>query len=228
MTIQTIDKVEDGDMSEYSDVNDAGSNVTFQATSSSPIEGTYSATTSSADTGTQRAESSSGLNHYPSQGEVVWISYRHTQNAGNARPSVYFGFTDTDNTYEIKFDAVNGNLDLIKHDGGTSTTLAQDTSFTQSAGTNYDVRVNWGGNLTNTIDVDVTKRSDGTSVGSLSATDSTHTSGGIALEQDSDGGANTQPYFDDSYADTEPAIPDNLSITGDGIRSSTSTGTHPK
>lgn len=182
----TIDDFEDGDMSEYSIGDGFGSAASYPngATTTRPFEGSYSFEVNIDNTtGSVMAESLSGLDRYPESGDTFeWYWYIEPVSPSSDDPDgvndLTFGFgTDgfRNNEYRAIFDNSNGNIELAVFVGGSFTSLAS-TSVTVPVNEWVRCRVDWGadGNIVFTL-----YDSGGTQIGQVSATDTSHSSGGI-------------------------------------------------
>lgn len=179
-----IDDFEDTDFSEY-----GGTGSLTQNTTVTPINGSAVAEASANTTDYVSVGSTTGLPVYPSQGDTFRCYFRTTV----ASTSVRFGWatqseSEFSDGYEIRavendefrlFETTTGELDI-------------DTSMNFSVDTWYYVEVTWGtdGSITATLH----QASDDAQIGSLSATDSTFTSGGISLTANATGDGTTTFY----------------------------------
>lgn len=176
--ISVIDDFEDNNIDEY-----ANDTAEFSTSTSASQSGTYGLVGSpSTEDRPFHIVSTSGLNAYPSSGDTFqfYINLQQEDQQGIFAFGVQSEAEFT-GQYEVRLnngDPANGpgeGVYLIKRNGGT-TLLASD-SFSPSSSTWYRVEVDWG--TGGTIGVDV--YDGGTQEVSISGSDSSYTSGGIAF-----------------------------------------------
>lgn len=194
------DSFEDESLSEYAATSDmtvvdqgkvpVGSQHGFKLLQSTRTDGKIGAATTT-----------SGLPHYPSQGDTFkWrvkevsessIIIRHPFGLqSNVSPGVQNN-PDEENGYHVRLRFDNDSLELAKQDGSFSV-LASDSSMTYSLSTWYEPEVDWATDGTITVTLyDLS----GTQLGQVSATDTTYTSGGIGFSSD-DMGSGTETYWE--------------------------------
>jgi hypothetical protein len=135
----------------------------------------------------------SGLQNYPSQGDV--FAFWHNFPSG-ARPRFIYGFQDSSNYYYVELDDRNDTLKLVKVDGGSETTLdGASVAFDNNAW--VQTKVEW---RTNGRQLITHTDSGGSDVASLDATDDTRSGGGVGWGEWS-GGIQTIDNFEDNNLD---------------------------
>jgi len=168
-----IDDFEDGNLSEYSfDRGSSGASLV-----SSP---TYHGSTALeiSETNTELI-STSGLNTYPQAGDAFRYHVRATDGADDV--NLTYGVQDHTNRYLVRIDFADDNLQIWRHEGGTSYVLAeQNSGFALDEDTWYEVGVEWAEDGTHTVRLfDAQQR---VQLAQVTATDSTWTSGGIGYD----------------------------------------------
>ncbi|MFC4553475.1 hypothetical protein [Halorussus sp. GCM10023401] len=169
---EVIDSFEDSDLAEYSfDRGSSGASVV-----SNPTYGGSSVLEISNDN--TEMISTSGLDHYPSAGDVFSSWVRGTGGADDI--NFTYGVQDHTNRYFVRVDFANDNLKLYRYENASATLLEKQTSgFTLSEDTWYNVEVDWrktGAHTATLYDC------DGGQVAQITGTDSTWTSGGIGYD----------------------------------------------
>lgn len=182
---EVIDSFEDSDLAEYSfDRGSSGARVV-----SNPTYGGSSVLEISNDN--TEMISTSGLDHYPSAGDVFSSWVRSTGGADDI--NFTYGVQDHTNRYFVRVDFANDNLKLYRYENASSTLIEKQTSgFTLSEDTWYNVEVDWretGAQIVTLYDC------DGGQIAQITGIDSTWTSGGIGYDAylESSGGT---VYFD--------------------------------
>jgi len=131
--------------------------------------------------------STSGLDNYPQAGDTFsgWI--RAGPNVSGALVITY-GVQDFDNHYVARINYPYDNVIIRKTENGNHTTLAEtEMGFTADAW--YEVEIDWGLDGTHTVTM---YDSSGSQLGSVSATDSTFTTGGIGCHAHLQNGGTAQ------------------------------------
>jgi hypothetical protein len=175
-----LDSFEDGDISEYTgDTGDwsvAQDGDSYHDGHRLEMGGSF---------GDSIIISTSGLDYYPSQGDTfgTWCKTPYQ----NSRHHMFlFGVQDSSNYYEVRYNTVVGGTNEIlinKVEGGSSTTLASTTQVDPTFGKYENIEVAWG--TDGSIDVTIYNVGAGAADhATLSATDTTFTSGGIGFGAD--------------------------------------------
>ncbi|MFC4552409.1 hypothetical protein [Halorussus sp. GCM10023401] len=169
---EVIDSFEDSDLAEYSfDRGSSGASVV-----SNPTYGGSSVLEISNDN--TEMISTSGLDHYPSAGDVFSTWVRGTGGADDI--NFMYGVQDHTNRYFVRVDFANDNLKLYRYENASATLLEKQTSgFTLSEDTWYNVEVDWRKTGAHTVTL---YDCDGGQVAQITGTDSTWTSGGIGYD----------------------------------------------
>lgn len=199
----TIDSFEDQDLSEYS--GDTGS---FSIQSSDAIDGTYALEATAGSS--VEIISTSGLEHYPEAGDEFSFRVKHDR-ASDGATRFYFGVQDTNNYYRLGVEADN-QADLQVVSGGSATGLDSSSTGDLVADEWMRVVVDWqsDGSITVTF-----YDESGVELTTLSATDSTYSSGGIGFLQFN--GANSETArWDGVTFESAPAGGDTAEYVGDG------------
>ena len=180
-SIQLIDGFEDGDVDEYSTQIGLGDSADISITNSIAENGsnagnfTISSSTLYTDTWAV-STSQSGLNAYPSQGDVFegWI-YKAASSSGVEDGIVFGKQNGVISGYVVRIYQ-GSQFDIIRLDDGSRNWLSSDNSVSFNDDEWYRIEVEWSNNgdiLAKIYD------SSGTEISSLSATDNTYTSGGF-------------------------------------------------
>ena len=180
---QVIDDFENGSLNEYSfDRGSSGASVVGQPTWS----GSKALKISGTDT---EMISTSGLNYYPSAGDVFSCWVQGASGADDLNFS--YGVQNHSDRYFVRLDFLNNNLQLYRYENGSSTLLAKDISVTVAENQWYNIEIDWRKTGTQIIRLyDASK----TQVTQISASDATWSDGGIGYDAYlSDGGT---VYFD--------------------------------
>jgi len=169
-----IDSFEDSDLTEYTAVN--GSKTNWSFINSPTVHGNKAIET---DTGATRYDilSESGLDYYPSRGDIVRLDYAPI-NGGEYGLFFFFLTNNADDSYYLQMSPDSDSVELHVVDGGTDTQLGSaiiSWTFLEY----HAIYIDTSDTGTNSIDVEV--RKDGTTLGSITTTDSTHDSGGIQI-----------------------------------------------
>lgn len=178
-----IDDFEDSDLSEYG-TNEGGD---WQIVSDVTAEGSnYSLSregTSASQSGPEIA-SISGLNSYPSSGDVFEFNVYFHQS--DVQSGFYFAVQNSPDTgndswpgaYRIKFDLQNSSFqfNLVSSDGSYSLLKSSNHSF--NTGKWYKVRVDWSSDGSFVIEL---YDNSGGLINELTASDSTWSDGGIGM-----------------------------------------------
>ena len=169
---EVIDSFEDSDLAEYSfDRGSSGASVV-----SNPTYGGSSVLEISNDN--TEMISTSGLDHYPSAGDVFSTWVRGTGGADDI--NFTYGVQDHTNRYFVRVDFANDNLKLYRYENASATLLEKQTSgFSLSEDTWYNVEVDWRKTGVHTATL---YDCDGGQVAQITGTDSTWTSGGIGYD----------------------------------------------
>jgi hypothetical protein len=180
-TFAFFDGFEDQDIGEYS-----GDTSLFDVTTSFNWSGSYGLNAASGQEGQKTSTGIYRTGSLVTQGQTVRVQqYVDTSSSGNDdEPCVLFGVQGAGSNYGVCLDQypdLNGNkVALVKDvtaNDNSGTTLAT-TSATYETGW-YEVIIDWKSD--NTIDVTVYDESSNSVFATLSATDSTYTSGGVGF-----------------------------------------------
>jgi len=161
-------------------------------------DGTYAVKSDPSSDGVYRLTSVSGLNTYPSQGDS--FEY-YVYKSGFSGSQIHINFACQDSStyfkdgssYLISDEDNINSLSINRIDGGTVTSDLDSAGDTMPSGEWTRVEVDWQGDGTINIDF---YDSNNNNFASLSTTDTTYTSGGIAwVHRERDGGSTTA-YFD--------------------------------
>lgn len=186
-----IDSLEDGDISEYS----ATSSTAYNVVQSPTYDGSY------ALNGVENNElltSHSGLNTYPQAGDTVeWFVRGDNAYTGTA---FNLGIPDGASTpsgnggYQLRIANRDDRLQIGRwNSDGSFTILDTDTSVTIESGKWYKGRFQWG--TDGTLILELIDAGTGNVLNSVSATDSTYTSGGCGWGTSPSNGT-PDAYFD--------------------------------
>lgn len=180
-----VDDFEDTDFSAY-----GGTGSLSQNTSVTPVNGSGVAEATASGTDYVSLGSTTGLNAYPSQGDTFRCYFQTNELTTDLR----FGWgaqseTEFPDCYELRMVQ---NDEVTLWEASSNTTLDSDTSMTFSTGTWYYAEVTWG--TDDSMTVTIHQESDDTQIGTVSATDSTFTSGGISLTANATGNGTTTYY----------------------------------
>jgi hypothetical protein len=176
----TLSDIYNGDLSSFN-----------RSTTTPVFEGSYSL---KINANNRAIFSQSGLNAYPSQGDVY--SMRLQMGLGGHR--VYYGVQsvasqDFGDFYRILVRPGDDLFQLDLLDGGLKTGIGSGSSA--NIGTNewYELVINWQTDGTHTVTLN---NQNGTTNDSFSGSDSTYSSGGIGWGSTSSGGSYDQAYVD--------------------------------
>lgn len=198
--VQVLDSFEDGDISEYS-----GDTGEFSVVQSPVYDGSNALENTTSQSAITRTDTTIETGQTPSGAFVQSISGQFS----DSTPTVAFGVqssTGYDNIscYAIEYNNI-GELVISRYDSGSRSSLnssglsnALDGEWVEVILTEWDT----DGNIT----AEAKRVSDGTTLASVSVTDSTYTSGGIGfINTDADGA-----YFDYAYKPTAISPPQNV------------------
>lgn len=191
--VTIVDSFEDQDLTEYTGMEASDDGKSFVQ---SPVfDGTYALEITSFES---LAYSTSGLNAYPSKGQKFNFYIR--VDTSNGRPQQIFGLEDSSNYYLVDLDYPDGSFRLKKNDGGSLSTLTEDTNVSYTLGQWYKVHVEWDdgtlGGSDNDIRVDLVDTTGPSTDSSLSNNDSSHAnSDGVGLIA-KEHGTDCKQYFD--------------------------------
>lgn len=133
-----VDSFEDDNISEYN--GDTGSfTVVDESTKSfTAIDGTHIL---QAQSGGAEIYSTTGLDNYIPIGTEFHFYTRSA--SGAERVSLLYGYEDGSNNFRVRVDWNNGAFELLDENGGTFSTIIEDTNISPSTGTWYRVEVVW-------------------------------------------------------------------------------------
>lgn len=129
-----------------------------------------------------------GLNTYPSAGDTVGWLIRDVAGGGTNYPGVGWRWGGGDRGYECRIRADDNTIRLINRDpsfndlGAASATIDNGTWYWGE----YDVPDGSGDMEYRLYEVDTSNLSRGSLLGTVSATDTTHSSAGVALTKNGD------------------------------------------
>lgn len=170
-TTNVVDDFEDGDLAEYG--GDTG-NFTVQTATVSNGSNALEVTSESGNL-LQGISSTSGLDRYPAQGETFACDVYITSDTNNVR--IYWGTQSEIQDPDGYFVMLQGSQDNIELGVGGGSTL-DSVNATFPTGEWLTATITWG--TDGSMSVDVTDAS-GTTLASVSGTDTTYTSGGIGF-----------------------------------------------
>lgn len=172
LSYSTIDDFADGDISEYA--GDTGGFTLNNIGDDNALKGAYTLETMGAG---NTITSDSGLSNYPSAGDTFQYFSYFTGSSGTSQfVFAHNGNAGIDDDYLIAIDANSSALNLNRHDNGSLTTV-KSGSASVTTGKWLRTRVDWGASGSFTIRV----FQEVNEVGSITATDSTYSSGGIGF-----------------------------------------------
>jgi len=179
-----IDDFEDNDLSEY-----AGATGNYQTQSSEVFNGSYALEDTDASS-VSEIYSTSGLPRYPHAGDEFEFRVKVTDSGDFWYFN--FGWQDGDNNYDLRYEPDVPQIELYEVSGGNFTQLGT-SSVTQSTDVWYRVEIDWGegGTITCTL-----YDENDSEVAQISATNSTHTEGGIGFKGNNTNTSNTSIYYD--------------------------------
>lgn len=190
MGLMTIDDFEDSTLSEYR--YDTGS---FSIQDTVVKEGSKALRIDSGSNEHISSFPGDGLDYYPEAGDTFrfWVK----TSVGEYWILLYFGCVegsggvdDRPDGYAAFLNFKRSELRLRKRDNNTNNTLSA-TSYTFATDVWYEVEVQWGTNGTITVRL---FDEAGTELGSVSATDTTFTSGGITWQTEAQKGVKYMDY----------------------------------
>ena len=181
---EVIDSFEDSDFSEYDfDRGSSGANIvsdtTYAGSSVLEISGTNT-----------EMISTSGLDHYPSAGDVFSCWVRGT--GGPEDVHFTYGVQDHDSRYFARIDIANNDLFLFKYHNGDFDQLAEDAHVVLSEETWYNIEVDWRKTGTHIVTL---YDCNGKEVAQITGSDSTWTDGSIGYDAYLEASGGTV-YFD--------------------------------
>lgn len=175
--LREYDDFEDGEIAEYE--GDTGS---FNVQSTTVLEGSYSL----------EGAATSGIELHRTNVELnEGTDFRFlTQVGANAVSITRFSYIDADNYYQVVVDHSTDRVALEVVEGGTKSTVVEDTAPSVPSGERLKVKVRWdrGGDF----DLYFLDSADNQFT-SISGSDPTHTGGGIGFKS---GDANATKYWD--------------------------------
>jgi uncharacterized phage protein gp47/JayE len=177
VNLREYDDFEDGDVSEYK-----GDTADFNVQSTTVLEDSYSLEGTAVD----------GAEIHREEVEVnEGTDFQfYTQVGTNAISITEFSYIDLDNYYQVVVDHNNDRVALEVVEGGTNSTVVEDTAPGVPSAERLKVKVNWerGGDFSIYF-IDAA----GNQFASLFENDPTHTGGGIGFKS---GDANSTKYWD--------------------------------
>ncbi len=189
-----IDDFEDQDLSEYTALTGSLSDWGFD--NSTVINGNYSLTITESTKVDRAIVSTSGLDNYPSAGDIISIWMHPSADGGNnPAANFYFGYQDANNYYMLTHqntDSNDGIFRLAKADAGDFVTLHSETYNASNQWYRYEI--DWGSS--GTIDVTLYDSDGTTQLTNFSVTDTTFTDGGIGWFANFEASNTITFYFD--------------------------------
>lgn len=173
-SVTIVDNHEDGSVSPYGGATASFADVDEANVTPNAQNGTFLGELTTSSGAYQGVSSTSGLNAYPAQGDTfrVWL---YTGNAKSVRARwATQSESSIPNMYYVQVNAANDDIHLYIYNSG-HTSLAS-VSQTLAADTWYEVEVDWATDGTMSLTI---YDSAGSKLNSLSATDTTFTSGGV-------------------------------------------------
>jgi len=186
-----IDHFEDADLSEYS--GDTGS---FSLQTSTVKVGTYALEGSMSSGNAITITSTSGLPHYPERGDEIgyWVQF-----SGN-EPSVGFRWATSngiDDSYNINYRDSSGQWQLRSRTNGSPTTLDTLADNPSENVWHYVYLTDYLSDGTINVEIYEGEPTDQSNlIGTLSANNSDHDSGGISISVNDSSGGSTTGHFD--------------------------------
>lgn len=182
--LSVIDSAEDADIDEY-----GGYTGNISVTSTTSTDGSYSIEHTTDGAGKYEVESSSGLNDYPQSGDTFKVDVKISDS--NDLPRIRWATQGSTGTgYGVQVANANNNIEFLV--GGSKVKTAT-LGSTMSTGQWYTFTIQWGGGGQMQVTVN---DSSGSEIASISYTDTTYSSGGIAFGHDNQHGQSTSAYFD--------------------------------
>lgn len=172
--VTIVDDHEDSSVSAYGGATSDFADVDEANVTPSAQNGTGLAQLQTSSGAYQGVSSTSGLNAYPSQGDTfrIWV-YTGNSKSIRARWATQ-SEVSAPNMYYVLLNASADSVDLNINNSGHSTLAS--VSQTLAADTWYELKVDWATDGTMSVTI---YDSSGSKLNSLSATDTTFTSGGI-------------------------------------------------
>jgi hypothetical protein len=181
---QTIDSFEDEDLAEYEIESGNSSGVSVVNSPSLSGKGTLKISD-------VRREmiSTSGLEHYPTPGDIFRCWIQGTDGLDNV--NLTYGVQDHTNRYHVAINFTDNKIGLYKYENGSTTALSTDGHLTLREDQWYRVEVDWRPTGTHILTL---YTSTGVRLTQLSATDTTWSDGGVGFDAYLDDGGTV--YFD--------------------------------
>jgi len=158
---------EDGTLTDFD-----GDTSAFAVSSSDPLEGSYSLETTGV-AGANIVKSGSPT----SRGELIKVQAEPA--SSSSRIHIAFLAQDTNNFYSVLFGPGDDSFNIYKQEGGSFAPYGQTTGVSTTAGTEYRIEILPATN--GTIEAELTRESDDTTIATVSGTDSTFDSGSIGV-----------------------------------------------
>lgn len=185
-----IDNFDDQSLSEYT--GDTGS---YSFDTSTVDQGDASLTISGSTASDQNIQSSSGLDNYPSRGDI-WRYKVRINNTSITRANLMFFTTDAGNTYTVAVEPGTGDFQINVWTSSSVDVVAADTTVTYSTGVWYEVEVDTSDTANNTIAAKLIDDAGNTDA-DISGTDSTYDTGDVGWQYNG-GDASHQAWFDNA------------------------------
>lgn len=168
--MEMVDSFEDGNISEY-----GGNTAQLNLTTAKSVDGSYSLVHNGGSWG--GISSTTGLARYPQPGDTIHYNYQIGGNVGAMLMFATQAETGNPDGYRVGNNPNNGKLFIELRNGGTNTNLA---SSATSLNINewHEIVTDWG---TDGTIAATWYDSTGTKIASISATDTTFTSGGVGF-----------------------------------------------
>jgi hypothetical protein len=159
---------------------------TFSASTAQSFNGS---TAMRSDTGSSDfIHSTSGLPAYPSHGDTFSVYVRISANSDYH--ATLFADDASGSNYALLIDPSSNALELFRDLGGSNTSLAL-TNFAMSTDVWRELRIDWQDTITATV-----YTPSGTQQASVSATDTSYTSGGIGAQANNRSNITSAKYWD--------------------------------
>lgn len=203
-----IDDLEAGNLNDYDLSDDGFGNV--GVTDTVAYSGTYSVYSDGEGFGTRRLLASSGtFSDEPDNGNTTFsLRWRA---AGNRTPAMMFGVQSDTSSYGIRCNTNDGALQILTFaSDGTSTAIANGGDLSIPTGVWHRYECTWDGS---DLEARVYLGDGSSSDSTVSASDSTHSSGGVGFWFSRTGESYADYYVNESVSASPPTAPSNLQLT---------------
>jgi len=192
---ETVDDFEDGNLNEYTLRDTSGSNDVSIISSDSYAGSNALELVESGGSPEAESFAGDGLPAYPDAGDTIEFRVKFPATDGSTIFAWFMSGAIFSDSYYVDIEAAQGSLALKKRVSGTETTFATDTSVSYPAGEWLRVGIgttSGGGQISVSIE-----DAAGTQLTSLTASDSSHTSGGIAFYHLDRSGSSSSVRYDE-------------------------------